>query len=30
VKFMELHRKYWPEWDGETEIRLMYEDNEHP
>ncbi|MGE5731270.1 MAG: YciI family protein [Gemmatimonas sp.] len=30
VKFMELHRKYWPAWSGETEIRLMYEDNEHP
>src|SRR5215216_7923538 len=22
VKFMELHRKLWPGWDGETEIRL--------
>jgi hypothetical protein len=21
VRFMELHRKYWPGWDGETEIR---------
>ncbi|HEX8946501.1 MAG TPA: YciI family protein [Gemmatimonadaceae bacterium] len=30
VKFMELHRKYWPEWEGETEIRLMYEEGEHP
>jgi hypothetical protein len=27
---MELHRRLWPAWDGETEIRLMYEDNEHP
>ena len=26
----ELHRKHWPAWEGETEIRLMYEDNEHP
>jgi hypothetical protein len=25
VKFMELHQKYWPEWEGETEIRQMYE-----
>ena len=30
VKFMELHRKLWPKWDGVTEIRLMYEENEHP
>ena len=24
VQFMELHRKYWPEWEGETEIREMF------
>lgn len=30
VKFMELHRKIWPQWDGVTEIRLMYEGEEHP
>jgi hypothetical protein len=24
VEFMELHKKYWPEWEGETEIRQMY------
>jgi hypothetical protein len=30
VKFMELHRKLWPTWDGETEIRQMYEDGDHP
>ena len=30
VKFMELHRKLWPKWDGETEVRLMYEGGEHP
>jgi hypothetical protein len=29
-KFMELHRKHWPAWDGVCEVRLMYEDNEHP
>jgi len=29
-KFMELHRKLWPAWDGECEIRLMYEEGEHP
>ena len=30
VKFMELHRVHWPEWEGETEIRLMYEEGEGP
>jgi hypothetical protein len=24
VQFMELHRKYWPEWEGETEIRQIF------
>jgi len=24
VAFMELHKKYWPGWEGETEIREMY------
>lgn len=24
-KFMELHRRHWPKWEGEIEIRLMYE-----
>jgi hypothetical protein len=23
VRFMELHKKYWPGWEGETEIRPM-------
>jgi hypothetical protein len=23
VQFMELHKKYWPGWEGETEIRQM-------
>jgi hypothetical protein len=23
VRFMELHKKYWPGWDGETEVRQM-------
>lgn len=23
--FMELHRVHWPKWEGEIEIRLMYE-----
>lgn len=30
LKFMELHRKLWPGWEGETEVRLMYEGEEHP
>jgi len=24
LEFMELHRKHWPEWEGETEIRQMF------
>jgi hypothetical protein len=28
VQFMELHRKYWPGWEGETEIRQMMESEE--
>ena len=24
VRFMELHKKYWPEWDGETEVRQIF------
>ena len=24
-KFMELHRKHWPTWQGEVEIRQMFE-----
>jgi hypothetical protein len=23
VEFMELHRKYWPGWEGETEVRQL-------
>ena len=23
VEFMELHKKYWPSWEGETEVREM-------
>ena len=25
-KFMELHRVHWPTWQGEVEIRQMYEE----
>ena len=28
VQFMELHKKYWPGWEGETEIRPMMEPGE--
>ena len=24
VRFMELHKKYWPGWEGETEVRQMF------
>ena len=24
VHFMELHKKYWPGWEGETEVRQMF------
>lgn len=23
-RFMEVHREYWPEWEGETEIRQVF------
>jgi hypothetical protein len=24
IRFMELHKKYWPGWEGETEVRQMF------
>lgn len=24
VRFMELHRRFWPGWEGETEIRQIF------
>jgi hypothetical protein len=30
VQFMELHKKYWPGWEGVTEVRQMYEPGEFP
>jgi hypothetical protein len=30
VQFMELHKKYWPGWEGETEVRQMYGPNDFP
>jgi hypothetical protein len=29
-KFMELHRQYWPGWEGETEVRPMFEPGDFP
>jgi hypothetical protein len=29
-RFMELHRKYWPGWEGETEVRPMFGPGEMP
>ena len=25
VRFMELHKQHWPGWEGETEIRQMFD-----
>jgi len=30
VHFMELHKKYWPSWEGETEVRQMFGPGEFP
>ena len=27
-RFTELHRLHWPKWEGEIEIREMYEEND--
>lgn len=29
-EFMELHRKHWPEFEGEAEVRPMYEPDQGP
>jgi hypothetical protein len=29
-EFMELHRKHWPEFEGEAEVRLMFEPGKGP
>ncbi len=29
-EFMELHRKYWPEFEGECEVRPMFEPGQGP
>jgi hypothetical protein len=25
MRFMDLHRQHWPEWEGEAEVRQMFE-----
>jgi hypothetical protein len=30
VQFMELHKKYWPAWEGETEIRQIFTEEDFP
>jgi hypothetical protein len=30
VRFMELHKKHWPGWEGETEIRQVFEPADFP
>lgn len=30
TEFMELHRKHWPEFDGESELRPMFDPGEGP
>src|SRR5580765_6586617 len=30
VRFMELHKLHWPGWEGETEVRQMFEPGELP
>jgi hypothetical protein len=30
VRFMELHKKHWPGWEGETEVRQMFGPEEMP
>ena len=29
-RFMELHRQHWPGWEGETEVRQIFEEGEMP
>lgn len=29
-RFMDLHRKHWPKWEGECEVRQMYEEGQQP
>src|ERR1700739_955762 len=29
LQFMELHRKFWPGWEGETEIRQIFSQQDY-
>lgn len=29
-RFMEVHREHWPAWEGETEIRQVFSQNDLP
>ena len=29
-QFMELHRKHWPGWEGETEVRQIFGPEDFP
>ena len=30
IQFMELHKKYWPGWEGETEVRQIFGPEDFP
>ncbi|OLC96202.1 MAG: hypothetical protein DMG35_17110 [Acidobacteria bacterium] len=30
LRFMELHKKYWPGWEGETEVRQVFGPEDFP
>jgi hypothetical protein len=30
TRFMELHKEHWPGWEGETEVRQMFEPGDFP
>jgi hypothetical protein len=30
LRFMELHKKHWPGWEGETEIRQIFGPEDNP
>ena len=30
VRFMELHKQFWPGWEGETEVRQMFGPEDFP
>jgi hypothetical protein len=30
LRFMELHKKHWPGWEGETEIRQIFGPGDNP